>query len=211
MYYKPVLKSGIPYDQVVSGLQKMIRRGKEKEAMILGLTLFNEGYNVALARRLMAIAAEDIGLANPSLVAQVHSIASAFIIGKKESKSGFVEWNPLGLLIMLMCRSPKNREVDDAWVVLTDKLKSGEESAAKVISENYSLCVDGHTDEGKANLRKLAEANCSSYEEESWKKFLTEGALLSPHVEIENNPWGRQVCQLKGLDYEKYLRGFEEK
>jgi replication-associated recombination protein RarA len=127
----------------------MIRRGKEKETLILGLTSFDEGYNVALARRLMAIAAEDIRLANPPLVRQVHAVASAFIIGKKENKSGFVEWNPLGLLIMLMCRSPKNREVDDAWIVLTDKLKSGEESAGKVISENYSAVVDGYTDEGK--------------------------------------------------------------
>jgi replication-associated recombination protein RarA len=33
--------------------------------------LFNDGYSVALARRLMAIAAEDIGLANSQLVAQV--------------------------------------------------------------------------------------------------------------------------------------------
>jgi hypothetical protein len=33
--WKPQLKSGTAYDEVNSGLQKMIRRGKEREALIL--------------------------------------------------------------------------------------------------------------------------------------------------------------------------------
>jgi len=42
--YKPQLKDGVPYDQVVSALQKMIRRGKEREALVLGQTLFENNF-----------------------------------------------------------------------------------------------------------------------------------------------------------------------
>lgn len=51
--WKPQLKSGFAYDQVISGLQKMIRRGKEREALILAQEMFDNGYHSAVARRLM--------------------------------------------------------------------------------------------------------------------------------------------------------------
>ncbi|MFB3921987.1 MAG: hypothetical protein ACE145_09705 [Terriglobia bacterium] len=206
--YKPQLKDGTPYDQVVSGLQKMIRRGKEREALVLGQTLFENNFGGALARRLMSIAAEDIGLANSQLVAHVSSILTGWITSKKESKGGYSEFLALAMCIILLCRSSKNREVDDAIVVTCRRMKDRLDSAAKVIAEHQDLCVDSHTDEGKAKLRQKAAANNSSYEVEAWKQFYTEGALLKGHLEVNGNPWGREAASLYGFDYEAYLRGF---
>ncbi len=39
-YWKPQLKSGTPYDEINSGLQKMIRRRKEREALVLAQEMF---------------------------------------------------------------------------------------------------------------------------------------------------------------------------
>ena len=62
--FKPKTLSGVPYDECISGIQKMIRRGKEREALILARELCASGYPAAVARRLMIIACEDIGLAS---------------------------------------------------------------------------------------------------------------------------------------------------
>jgi putative ATPase len=65
--WRPQLKSGAECSEVLSGLQKMIRRNKEREALVLAQEMFDSGFHAAVARRLMIIAAEDIGLANPAV------------------------------------------------------------------------------------------------------------------------------------------------
>ena len=82
--FKPKTLSGVPYDECISGLQKMIRRGKEKEALILMQELCSSGYPAAVARRLMIIAVEDIGLANPEAVAQVYTLCMGYLVLKKD-------------------------------------------------------------------------------------------------------------------------------
>src|SRR5713101_4003587 len=98
--WKPQLKSGTEFSEVLSGLQKMIRRGKEREALILAQELFDNGFHAAVARRLFIIAAEDISLANPEVVAQVYSLCVGYLIAKKDSPSGKVE--PLALYMAII-------------------------------------------------------------------------------------------------------------
>jgi len=131
--YKPQLKDGMAYDLVVSALQRMVRRGMEREALILGETLFENNYGKALVQRLMSIAAEDIGLANPQLVAQVFGVCTGWIIAKKEAKSGYSEFLALAMCIILLSRSPKNREVDDAIVVTCRRMNEVLDSAANEV------------------------------------------------------------------------------
>src|SRR5712692_4232769 len=140
--WKPQLKSGTPYDEVISGLQKMIRRGKEREALILAQELFDNGFHAAVARRLFIIAAEDISLANPEVVAQVYSLCVGYLIAKKDSPSGKVEPLALYMAIILLARSPKNREADSAQIVTIARMKAGQDSAAKVIAENAEATLD---------------------------------------------------------------------
>lgn len=202
-YWKPQLKSGTPYDEVNSGLQKMIRRGKEREALILAQEMFDSGFHAAVGRRLMIIACEDIGLANPQLVSQVHTLCTGYLIAKKDSPSGRVEPLPLIMSIIMLARSPKNRECDDAQIVTIARVKTGEDSAANVISENEAIVVDCHTERGKARLAARAAETSQPYEDLAMREFLTVGTQLVPHVEVDGNPWAREARDLHGLPHEQ--------
>src|SRR5712692_1691563 len=140
--WKPQLKSGNPFDECFSALQKTIRRGMEREALILAQELFDSGYHAAVARRLMVIACEDISLANPAVVSQVYTLCMGYILSKKESPSGKVEPLALYMAIILLARSPKNREADSAQIVTIARMKAGQDSAAKVIAENAEATLD---------------------------------------------------------------------
>jgi putative ATPase len=124
--WKPQLKSGAAYDEVISGLQKMIRRSEERAALILAQELFDNGFHAAAARRILIIAAEDVGLANPAVVSQVYSLCTGYLIAKKESTSGRVEPLALYMAIILLCRSEKNRECDNSQITILHKMKTGE-------------------------------------------------------------------------------------
>ena len=207
--FHPKTNCGVPYDELISGIQKMIRRGKEKEALVLAQELFASGYPAAVARRLMIIACEDIGLANPPVVAQVYTLCMGYLALKKDARAGS-DPEPLALYmaIMLLARSPKNRECDDAqiWILkaLADKLISPQQ----VVDEN-PIIADKHTDRGKARLRNLAVARGTTYQQEADREFLEEGSLLYPHVQVDGNRWGREVAVMYNYDYEKNLRGFQ--
>jgi hypothetical protein len=201
--YELRLTSGTDFGACFSGLQKTIRRGMEKEALILAHELFISGFSAAAARRILVICVEDIGIANPELVAQVHSICSAFLAVKKEAKRPI---EPLSLVfcIMMMCRSPKNREVDDSQITIIERFKRGDWSAAKVIEENSGAILDVHTSLGKARIREQAAREGKSVAEVGLAEFMTVGAQLVPLIDVGGNPWGREARELMGLDYEKY-------
>ena len=131
--WRPQLKSGAEFSEVLSGIQKMIRRGMEREALVLAQEMFENGYHGAVARRLMIVACEDIGLANPEVVAQVHALCTGYLVSKKESPSGRVEPLALYMSILLLARSCKNRECDSAQITTIARMKAGTDSAAKVM------------------------------------------------------------------------------
>ena len=200
--WKPQLKSGAAFDEVISGIQKCIRRRMEREALVLAQEMFDNGYHGAVGRRLMLIACEDIGMVNTEVVAQVHSLCTGYLVAKKESPSGKVEPLALYMAIMLLARSPKNRECDAAQILTVARMKAGADSAAQVISENEGVIVDSHTQRGRVHLEKQAEETGQPYEDVAMREFLTVGARLIPHVEVNGDPWGRQVLEMYGLKYE---------
>ena len=180
----------------------MIRRGKEREALILAQELFDNGFHSAVARRLMIISAEDIGLANPEVVSQVYALCAGYIIAKKDSPSGRVEPLALIMSIILLARSNKNRECDNSQIVTIARMKAGLDSAAKVIAKNEAVIVDQHTQAGKARLTSQAAETLQTYEDIAMREFLTVGAQLTPHIEVAGNPWSREVREMYGLSYE---------
>ena len=197
-YYKLETKSGLPYDEVISGLQKMIRRGKEREALVLAQELFDSRYNSAVARRLMIIAPEDIGLANPLAVATATALCEGYLTLNEKRPKGNPPVEPIALYmaIMVLCRSPKNRETDNAQIAVTEMMKANEISAKHVIDENEAIVVDRHTDRGKERLRLLAAANGTTYEQEAMKEFLTVGAKLEPQSEVCGDRWAKEVMRI---------------
>ena len=96
------------YD-LLSGLQKSIR-GSDPNAALYYLALLAQSGDVSsIVRRLLVIAYEDIGLANPALIARTYPACQA------AEAVGFPEAIiPLGVHIIDLCLSPKSRTGVDA-------------------------------------------------------------------------------------------------
>ncbi|MBQ6478771.1 MAG: replication-associated recombination protein A [Erysipelotrichaceae bacterium] len=96
------------YD-LLSALQKSIR-GSDPNAALYYLSLLVQSGDIeAISRRLLVIAYEDIGLANPALAARTYPACQA------AEHVGFPEAIlPLGMHIIDLCLSPKSRTATDA-------------------------------------------------------------------------------------------------
>lgn len=96
------------YD-VMSGLQKSIR-GSQVDAALYYLAKLLAGEDIAtIARRLVIIAYEDVGLGNPAAVARtLSSVEVAERVGMPEAVL------PLGMAVVELALSPKSRAAADA-------------------------------------------------------------------------------------------------
>ena len=96
------------YD-LLSALQKSIR-GSDPNAALYYLSLLVQSGDIeAISRRLLVIAYEDIGLANPALASRTYNACQA------AEHVGFPEAIiPLGTHIIDLCLSPKSRTAMDA-------------------------------------------------------------------------------------------------
>jgi replication-associated recombination protein RarA len=101
-------QSGYEYYELLSALQKSIRRGLEEQALIFALEL--EGFNqTALWNRLKVIASEDIGFANPLMSVLIETLHKQYLNeGLDNSRLRF-----LSNAIVCLCKSPKTRIADD--------------------------------------------------------------------------------------------------
>lgn len=97
------------YYDLLSGLQKSIR-GSDANAALYYLALLAQAGDVeSIERRLLVIAYEDIGLANPQLISRTYNACMA------AEHVGFPEAIiPLGTHIIDLCLSPKSRTGVDA-------------------------------------------------------------------------------------------------
>ena len=97
------------YYDLLSGLQKSIR-GSDVNAALYYLSLLAQAGDVeSIERRLLVIAYEDIGLANPQLASRTYPACQA------AEHVGFPEAIiPLGVHIIDLCLSPKSRTGVDA-------------------------------------------------------------------------------------------------
>lgn len=97
------------YYDLLSGLQKSIR-GSDVNAALYYLALLGQVGDVkSIERRLLVIAYEDIGLANPQLISRTINACEA------ADRVGFPEAIiPLGVHIIDLCLSPKSRTGVDA-------------------------------------------------------------------------------------------------
>lgn len=105
-------KNGYKLDEVVSALQKEIRRGNELMASYWAFELNESGYWRYCFRRLQVISGEDIGLANPDAMILVSSTYSSLLAQDKVKKILQVDNNILGFVVSYMARSKKSRVID---------------------------------------------------------------------------------------------------
>lgn len=137
---RPLTKDGYDMMEVVSALQKDIRRGNEVEAGFWAFQLAISGYHKYLWRRLSIICVEDVGTASPLTTLIVNSCREMYFWTMDNSKR-FDRWNQyLGMAILTMCRANKNREVDTfTWYI--------QEEVRGLEIPDYAF--DGHTRKGR--------------------------------------------------------------
>lgn len=96
-------RDGDQHYDLLSALQKSIRGSDENAALHYAARLIDAGDIISLSRRLLVIAAEDIGLAYPQAIAVVKAcVDSAMQLGLPEARI------PLGDAVILLATSPKS-------------------------------------------------------------------------------------------------------
>jgi replication-associated recombination protein RarA len=148
---------GLPADQVISALQKEIRRGHTENAVLLAyeMTITSPAMEDYLWQRLMVITVEDIGLGEPHAPIMLHALdqmVRTFDRSVGERKLFAVH------AVRYLCRCQKDRSSDEMLTWVQHAVASG---AAQPGIPDYAL--DMHTAQGRGR-----------------RHFYEEGARLEP-------------------------------
>lgn len=102
-------RDGDQHYDLLSALQKSIRGSDENAALHYAARLIEAGDIISLSRRLLVIAAEDVGLAYPQAISIVKScVDSALQLGLPEARI------PLAEAIILLATAPKSNSAESA-------------------------------------------------------------------------------------------------
>ncbi len=144
---------GYDFYEVLSALQKTIRRGLRDDALFWATELYLSGYETHAWRRFLIIACEDIGIANRNTFVEIRALWLTWLERKKEddAKLYFVD------ALLRLIESAKCRITDHATITFFE----GERIPLEI--PDYAL--DVHTDRGRAKGR-------------GYKHFFEEGATL---------------------------------
>lgn len=174
---------GYALDEVVSSLQKAIRRARVDEAMWWAVEMNLSGLGAYCWRRLMVIANEDVGLADSNASILVWSLYSMSAEIRKSQQGSAAdkatrEWESEALMhaVWYLARAPKNRELPDAYSTITNRMKAGER--IQVPDEG----LDGHTSRGRSMGRGEGF-------------FQREGRKVHPLVEVDGDRWAKAFQQ----------------
>jgi replication-associated recombination protein RarA len=162
--------------EAVSALQKEIRRGKEEEAMFWALEVETKFFDF-LWVRLVVIANEDIGLADPKVIPLVETLRNQYDFLKKKKKEAEARL-PLANAIIAMCRAKKTRLADDFQTVMVLRR---DHSGLMLDVPDYAL--DKHTNRGRSMGRGV-------------KHWREEGVRLSNEVK-GMNPYEEKAMEMR--------------
>ena len=168
MSYVPKTVNGHNLFEVVSALQKAVRRGQVDDALYWAVDMDLSGYSAYLWRRLQIMACEDVGLANPHAAAQVYALWQLYLAQKGTSKKHAPERLMLVQAVMVLATSSKSRTVDNALMVHY----MDHEGLYRDIPD---YAFDYHTQIGRAKGRGP-------------EHFVEEGARLAP-TGPDEHPW----------------------
>lgn len=112
-------RAGDEHYDILSALQKSIRGSDENAALHYAARLIESGDIISLCRRLLVIAAEDIGLAYPQAIPIVKAcVDSALQLGLPEAKI------PLADAVVLLATAPKSNSGNEAIIAALKDLKN---------------------------------------------------------------------------------------
>lgn len=102
----------VPADEVISGLQKSLRRGLAETALLLAYEMFltSAEMEAMLWSRLVVIAVEDVGLGNPTLPSLVETLFQQHLRYPRPAGDRFLF---AAHAVRVIAQSPKDRTSDD--------------------------------------------------------------------------------------------------
>lgn len=205
----PPTQRGYDLREVVSALQKAIRRSAPDDALYWATEMARSGYGAWCWKRLRIICSEDIGPEAPGLAADIRALYDNWVdsvAAKDRDKKAQPGEDYLFLYhaVLALCAAPKNRVVDWAiWYHQSDNVMR---------KEIPDEALDKHTLKGR-NLRRGQQHfidESSRLIQPAFDLSFLEDAYLSLHQEAVNgrkgepNPFGgKQVGgQTNMLDHE---------
>lgn len=168
---------GLPADQVISALQKEIRRGHAENAVLLAyeMAVTSVALEDYLWQRLMIISVEDIGFGEPSapvVVHALHGMVQTFGRDVAERKLLAVH------AVRYLCGCDKDRSSDEMLNWAKHAVESGE-----ALPQIPDYALDMHTDAGRALGRGK-------------RHFLEVGAIVSPELPGRDLVYRRRLMEL---------------
>ncbi len=166
-WQKCITLNGFHADEIISALQKSIRRGKEEDAAKFAYELYATSPELEAKcwQRLMTISVEDIGMANP--------MASVIISSLAQMRLNFDYLDVDRSLYMIhairvLCESEKDRSSDILKNICL------EENAQGIVPQIPDYALDKHTKRGQEMGRGLDH-------------FYEEASKVYPQAKIDND------------------------
>jgi replication-associated recombination protein RarA len=167
----------LPADEVISALQKEIRRGNTENAARLAyeMILTSPELEEKLWIRLIVISVEDVGLGNP----QAPVLINALYEMHQRFSPGALD-RPLFAIhaVRILCESEKDRSSDELlnWIKHTDALP-----------EIPDYAIDMHTRRGHEMGRDL-------------EHFYQEASMVSPEKEDRNRQYRQALLEILEIE-----------
>ena len=166
-----------PADEVISALQKEIRRGNTENAVLLAYEMLQTSpqMEAKLWKRLLVIAVEDIGMGNPQAPVLIHTLYKTH----QEFSEGAID-RPLFAIhaVRYLCGCEKDRSSDEMlnWVK-----HSGE------LPEIPDYAIDMHTARGQEMGRGI-------------QHFLKEGAKIHPEKPGREKTYYKKLIEILDIE-----------
>ena len=182
---KITTRNGYAGDEVISALQKSIRRGLEEQACMFAYELYISSPQLEekLWRRLLTISVEDIGMGNPMaaiVVNNLYQMSREFDYADGDRPIYFIH------AIRYMCQSEKDRSSDLLKNICMKSFAMGK------FPEIPDYALDKHTQRGQAMGRDSFH-------------FLNEASIVIPQAEIDNDYKERYAKILEEYDPENVV------
>lgn len=160
-------RNNLQGDEVISALQKSIRRGNEKAACEFAYEMYitSPQFEEKLWRRLLAISVEDIGMGNPTaaiMINNLNQMRKEFQYNESDRAMFFFH------AIRFLCGSEKDRSSDLLKNIVIKSFAMG------YVPEIPDIALDKHTTRGQ----KMGRGS---------EHFLHEASKVIPQAEVDNN------------------------
>ena len=174
-------RHGFQGDEVISALQKEIRRGNTENAALLAYEMATTSPEMEayLWSRLMVISVEDIGFGDslaPIMMYDLHQICEHLGNGARDRLLFAIHAG------RYLCTRQKDRSSDEMTMWIKRVVEGGE-----VLPEIPDYAIDMHTQRGKEMGRDA-------------RHFMEEGAKIIPELPDRDTEYRRRMLELLDLD-----------